>query len=118
MDETAAGGPGDRQRGGCDGEGGRDPGEAQKVLERGPASRIHLNAATQRDGRRTSARAGGVRGGDAARPREFGRLGWCLEWEGGKRIWRRKARDFGAFASRGGEVLDRFLLEAAGPTGS
>lgn len=53
VDETAAGGPGDRQRGGGDGEGGRDPGEAQEVLERGPASRIHLNAAAQRDGKRT-----------------------------------------------------------------
>lgn len=42
MDETAAGGRGDRQRGGGDREGGRDPGEAQEVLERGPASHIHL----------------------------------------------------------------------------
>ncbi|PWZ38585.1 hypothetical protein Zm00014a_003574 [Zea mays] len=51
MDETAAGGPGDRQRGSGDGEGGRDPGEAQKVLEAGPASRIHLNVATQSNGK-------------------------------------------------------------------
>jgi len=109
VDETAAGGPGDRQRGGGDGEGGRDPGEAQEVLERGPASRIHLNAAAQRDGKDYCARGGGA--AEAGTGAAVGRSGWCLECEGGKRIWR-KARDFGAFASRGGEVLDWFLLEA------
>ena len=35
---------------GGDGEDGGDPGEAEEGLERGPASRLHSNAATQRGG--------------------------------------------------------------------
>lgn len=68
-------------------------------------------------GKEGSASAGGVRGGDAARRRQgLARpagvrvIGLVLGVGRGKRIWR-KARDFGVFASRGGEVLDRFLLE-------
>ena len=79
VDETAAGGPGDRQRGGGDGEGGRDPGEAQEVLERGPASRIHLNAAAQSDGKDYCARGGGA--AEAGTGAAVGRSGWCLKWE-------------------------------------
>ena len=51
VEEAPAGGRGDRQRGGGgDGEDGGDPGEAEEGLERGPASRLHSNAATQRGG--------------------------------------------------------------------
>lgn len=38
MEEPAADGRGDRQRGGGDGQDGGDPGEADEGLERGPAS--------------------------------------------------------------------------------
>ena len=59
VEEAPAGGRGDRQRGGGDGEDGGDPGEAEEGLERGPDSRLHSSAATQRGAAETGAQARG-----------------------------------------------------------
>jgi hypothetical protein len=112
VEEPAAAGRGDRERGGDDGEGCGDPGEAQEGLERGPVARPHAVR-----GRRASRDAGtGARCGNETR-RRGGRV-CALECGGGNRREHRgkKARKFWvSFASRGGEVLDQFLPKAGGP---
>lgn len=103
VDETAAGGRGDRQRGGGDWECSRDPAEAQKVLERMPASRIHSNAATQRSAMvRTSAHGAATRRGAAEAGRSGVRVGAWSGEEGSESGGRHAILRCVCFAWRGG----------------